>query len=60
MIDPLDRGWGYLLDCRRAPSIGHEAFVQFANEEAPRWIPYAELTAHRRQLLDVKRQLRSG
>lgn len=55
MSDVLAMGWGQLLDTRRGDRSGLEAFIQFANEEAPRWLPYTELAAHRRALLTAKR-----
>jgi hypothetical protein len=51
----LKRGWGYVVDIRLDPVDGHQALIQFANEEAPRWISYRELARHRRQLIDAKR-----
>lgn len=54
--DLLRKGWGSCLDIRRRVE-GHDALIQFADEEAPRWISYTALAAHRRQLLFLKRQL---
>lgn len=51
----LDKGWGYVLDIRRDPIEGHQALIQFANEEAPHWISYCELASHRRSLIEAKR-----
>lgn len=51
----LAKGWGYVLDIRRDPVEGHQAFIQFANEEAPHWISYCELARHRRSLIQAKR-----
>lgn len=55
MNEALAKGWGYVLDIRRDPIEGHQAFIQFANEEAPRWISYCDLARHRRSLVEVKR-----
>jgi hypothetical protein len=56
MSAPMAKGWGYLHEIRRT-GAGLEALIQFNDEEAPRWISYPELAAHRRQLLTAKRQL---
>ncbi len=56
MSTPLARGWGQLHDIRRTET-GLQALIQFNDEEAPRWMPYAELADHRRELLHAKRQL---
>lgn len=55
MTNTHDRGWGYVMDIRRDPVEGHQALIQFANEEAPRWISYTDLARHRRQLIEFKR-----
>lgn len=51
----LAMGWGYVIDIRRDPVEGHQACVQFANEEAPRWVSYCDLAKHRRELINAKR-----
>lgn len=54
----LAMGWGLLIDSRHSHD-SHHALILFANEEAPRWIPFPELAAHRRALLTAIRQRRS-
>jgi hypothetical protein len=55
MSAAIDRGWGYVIDIQLDPVDGHQALIQFANEEAPRWISYCDLARHRRQLIEAKR-----
>lgn len=56
MVTSLASGWGYVIDIRCTHGQPPEAFIQFANEEAPRWISYAELQHHRRRLLAARAQ----
>ena len=56
----VHKGWGLLLDSRHDIANGHRALIQFADEEAPRWIPYTLLARHRRDLLSTKRQLHTS
>lgn len=56
LASALAKGWGERLDSRSGTN-GHELFIQFRDEEAPRWISYLDLAQHRRALLTAKRHL---
>jgi hypothetical protein len=43
-------GWG-LVSAFRPTDHGQEALVVFEDEEAPHWMPYSELAAIRRRIL---------
>ena len=43
-------GWG-LVSAFRSTDHGQEALVVFEDEEAPHWMPYSELAAIRRRIL---------